>query len=122
MRNKVELVFYKGNWYHPNFFKRRKTCLKRAGYACQHCGKKQGDAYITNKGRESKIVLQAHHVNGDRTNPRAALVALCKSCHMIADAPLHRRTRHRKERDTQIAVGQLTGKWFEKGGLSVRYR
>jgi hypothetical protein len=139
MRNKVELIFCKGNWYHPNFFVRRKTCLKRANYTCQHCGRKQGDpcnevgqdrnhAYLMDlwgmkqdypraSNKDSKIVLQAHHPNNDRTNPRAVLVALCKSCHMIADGPEHdtkaRRTYYRKEREAQIATGQLAGKWLE---------
>lgn len=109
-------VFYKGNWYHKNFFKRRIICIKQANYTCQHCGKKQGDSYISKAGRESKIVLQAHHVMQDRTNPHALLIALCKSCHMKADGPTHgrerRRTYYRKQRETMIQAGQLEGMWF----------
>lgn len=104
---RIKLVFYKGNWYHPNFFKRRATCLKKAKYTCQNCNKKQGDLHISETGNVSKIILQAHHPNNDRTNSRAILVALCKTCHLKEDGAVHKITRKRKKREDEIKNGQL---------------
>jgi 5-methylcytosine-specific restriction endonuclease McrA len=108
---KQNFVFYKGNWYHRSFFKRRIVCIKKADYTCQHCGKKRGDPCVSKRGRESKVVIQAHHPNNDRLNPKAVLIALCKQCHMKADAFTHgvkgAQTKKRKQRESEISAGQL---------------
>ena len=65
----------------------RAACLKRDGYTCQICGKKQSVA----KGRECKV--QSHHLDGIEwehlvnevyrvllVNPEF-LVTICKPCH-----------------------------------------
>ena len=112
MRQRVELVMYKGNWYHPNFFTRRKRCTARG--VCLHCGKKRGEGYVTDAGRIEKVVIQAAHRDHDPRNGRAVLIPLCKQCHMSYDHQQHIRTQRRKDREAQIAIGQLVGWWFEK--------
>ena len=65
----------------------RAAALKRDGYTCQHCGKKQSTA----KGREQKV--EVHHLNGIEweniidyifrhvlVNPKE-LETICPSCH-----------------------------------------
>jgi hypothetical protein len=97
--------------YASNFRKRGPACIERAGYACQKCGLKRGDEYPNKKGGKSKAVIQAHHVNGDTENPKAELIALCKTCHLEADKELHAdncsKTWYRKERKKQRDAGQL---------------
>lgn len=104
---RVDLVLYHNNWYHPNFFTRGPSCIKRAKYTCQHCGKKRGDEYRAETGRIDCVVIQAAHVNHDPANPRAKLIALCKQCHMSYDSPTHIQTKKRKKREAMIAAGQL---------------
>lgn len=97
--------------YHPNFKRRAKLCIERAGYQCQHCSRKQGEAYVSKSGRDKKINLQAHHPNRDPMNGRAILVALCEQCHLEADkwyrAGKTRNTIYRKQREEAIKNGQL---------------
>jgi 5-methylcytosine-specific restriction endonuclease McrA len=115
MGKRVEYVWYKNNWYHPNFFTRGPYCLKRAKYTCQHCGIKRGEEYTTKEGRIDKAVIQAAHVNHDPANQRAKLIALCKPCHLRYDGPMHGKkagqTRKRKNIQKQIDNGQLTFNW-----------
>jgi 5-methylcytosine-specific restriction endonuclease McrA len=89
MGKSVKLVRYNGVLYHPNFFHRRLQCIEIFKGICQHCGKKQGDEYITQSGRKAKVILQAAHVDHDPWNKDARLIALCKSCHLKYDAPMH---------------------------------
>lgn len=111
MGNRVKLVWYKKNWYHPNFFKRGPRCIEKAKYTCQHCGKKRGEQCIAKSGRLSKVVIQAAHANHDPENGRAVLIALCKQCHMRYDGLMHgtkaKRTHYRKITEGQIEAGQM---------------
>lgn len=114
MGKRVELVWYKNNWYHPNFFKQGPLCIKRAKYTCQHCGKKANVEYVAQTGRADKVVIQAAHVNHDPWNGRAKLIALCKQCHMSYDHAEHVKTIRRNRIKTQIDNGQLVGNWYER--------
>jgi hypothetical protein len=97
----VQLIWYKKNWYHPNFFKKRKTCVKQAKYTCQRCGIRRHEEYITQDGNKAKAVMQAAHRYHDPWNPRAELICLCKPCHLWYDAPMHAdkgsKTKRRKK-------------------------
>lgn len=111
MARRTKLIWYKGNWYHPSFFKRGPLAIKRANSTCRHCGKRRGEEYTAKTGRIDKAVIQAAHVNHDPENPHAELIALCKQCHMRYDGLLHgrngRRTRLCKKREAMIQAGQL---------------
>lgn len=119
MKRRVEYVWCHGNWYHPNFFTRGPWCIKRAKYTCLHCGRKRGDAYITEKGKPDTIVIQAAHVNHDPKNPRAKLMALCKPCHMSYDGYAHWKTKRRKAREAQLGAGQLELPLFKQRSRKV---
>jgi len=111
MSKRKPLMLYNRVLYHPNFHKRARYCIKRAGYTCQHCSKKRGEEYIASTGRAHKVVIQAAHVNHDPWNGRAVLMPLCKQCHLKYDALMHgkkaRSTHYRKKSDSERAVGQL---------------
>jgi hypothetical protein len=123
MGKHAKLVLYKGNWYHPNFFKRGPYCIKRAKHTCQHCGIKRGEEYITKDGNTDKAVIQAAHVNHDPERARAKLIALCKPCHLKYDGPMHGKkagkTKRRKKVQKQIDAGQLTFNWKFKNRALV---
>jgi len=109
----AQLVWYKNNWYHPNFFTRGHLCIKRAKYTCQHCKVPRGGWYIKRDGTfaDTGAVIQACHVYRDDTwNPQAKLIALCKQCHLVYDAPMHgekgSRTKKRNAREKERAVQQ----------------
>ena len=101
--------------YHPNFKKQGPSCIKRAKYACQECGIKQGTERMSKKGNIFKEQIQAHHVNYDPGSARPKLIALCTRCHLKADKEYHgkniRRTHYRKEYEAQIQIGQMTFNW-----------
>jgi hypothetical protein len=102
----TQLVWYKKNWYHPNFFKRRKACVKQAKYTCQRCGIRRGEEYATQEGNKAMAVMQAAHLEHDTWNPRAKLICLCKPCHLWYDAPMHAdkgsNTKRRKKREKSV--------------------
>jgi hypothetical protein len=55
----------------------------------------------------TRVVLASAHLDHDPGNNRARnLAALCQRCHMLHDAPEHRRTRWRK-RFARRAMGDL---------------
>src|SRR5579859_1796142 len=97
--------------YHPNFARRARWHKKRAGYACQKCGAKQGEIRISKHGRPYKVMAIAAHVNHDPQNARAKLIILCQVCHLEHDVFEHARkarsTHYPKERDKKLQAGQL---------------
>jgi len=107
----AKLILYNGVLYHPNFFHRRFQCIEIFKHTCQHCGKKQGDEYITKNGHKSKVILQAAHLDHDPWNKNARLIALCKSCHLKYDGPMHgkkaKQTKRQKVVQKQLDAGQL---------------
>ncbi len=104
--------------YHPNFRKRAKRCIERAGYQCQHCLRKQGEEYVSKSGQKQQVALQAHHPNRDPMNGRAVLVALCVQCHLEEDkwyrAKKATSTKYRKKREAEISSGQLELPFYQK--------
>jgi hypothetical protein len=57
----------------------------------------------------TRVVLASAHLDHDPSNNRSRnLAALCQRCHMLHDAPEHRRTRWRK-RFLRRAAGDLFG-------------
>src|SRR6266849_4609754 len=111
MGRRIQLVWYKKNWYHPNFFRRRLICIRQARYTCQHCSKKRGEEYIAKTGRRQKVVIQAAHVSHDPWNGRAVLRALCKQCHMSYDHAAHLQTYYRNMTKAMLNAGQLPLQW-----------
>ena len=114
----AKLILYNGVLYHPNFFHRRFQCIQIFKETCQHCGRKQRDEYITSSGNKSKIILQAAHLDHDPWNKDARLIALCKSCHLKYDAPMHGKhgsqTKRRKAVQAMVEAGQTRLPGFEE--------
>lgn len=104
--------------YHPNFERRANWRKKRVGYACEQCGAKRHEERISREGRPYKVALNAAHVNHDPHKRDAKLIILCQVCHLRYDRDDHAdkasRTYHRKNREAQVANGQLVGIWYEK--------
>lgn len=124
MGRKNKLVLYNGVWYHPYFFVRRLQCIEMFQGICQHCGRKQGDEYTTDKGRKDKVIIQAAHLDHDPWRRDARLIALCKQCHMRYDGPMHGKkglqTKNRKKVEAQYAAGQLAFNWMIEHSKSGR--
>lgn len=74
--------------YHPNFRKRRKECLKKAGNVCQRCGIANRSITFSMDFEWYICYLHAAHVFTDqKEDPDAPLIALCPSCHWKFDHP-----------------------------------
>jgi hypothetical protein len=102
------------NDYHPNFKTRGPAYIKRKKYTCEECGRKRGDEYLTKGGKIDTIVIQAHHPNHDRMNPKAKLVALCEPCHLKADGGYHQKIRKRNAKEAELEAGQMILPGFEE--------
>lgn len=67
--------------YADNFRFRSELLKELLDRTCQCCHRKEKTEYLGKKGKTCKIVLIAHHPNGDTENPDAELVILCRACH-----------------------------------------
>ena len=53
-------------------------------------------------GKETKIVLTVHHIDGDKkNNSRHNLIALCARCHLRIDIGRHIKNRAEKKRNKE---------------------
>jgi hypothetical protein len=68
----------------------------------------------TNEGKSKKVIIQAHHPNFDKMNPRAKLVALCEPCHLRADSEHNLQVKRQQAREAEIEAGQMMLPGFGK--------
>src|SRR5260221_13327337 len=98
--------------YPENWAELARAAKERANWCCEWCGIAQGTECMSLKGKPYRIMLTVHHPNGDTENPDAQLVALCQTCHLRDDAPMHAKhaqeTMRRKRYDEALEAGQLT--------------
>lgn len=78
-----ERIFYGARWQ-----RQRAEALNRDGDTCQRCGV---------EGKAIRVGLHVHHIipfklwpDQDSANQLANLIALCPSCHKLADLAFHR--------------------------------
>lgn len=71
------------------------------------CGRKRGEEYRTKEGKLDKIVIQAHHPNYDKMNPRAKLVAICEPCHRKIEGVHCGNVKRQQAREAEIQAGQM---------------
>lgn len=79
---------------------------KRAGWACEFCGARNG---LQHPETGSTVVLTVAHLDHDTNNDSTEnLRALCQRCHLRYDHKLHRQnsaeTRRRKRHVNQIEL------------------
>ena len=77
----------------------RERILERDGRRCRVCGMKEGRRYWNLKRRRWVTVQLgvAHLDNDPRNNADTNLKALCRACHLKADAAFHRASRSRRK-------------------------
>jgi 5-methylcytosine-specific restriction endonuclease McrA len=57
---------------------------------------------VLNEGKETKIVLTVHHIDGDKANnSKQNLIALCQKCHLRLDLGRHMANRKRNKDKAQ---------------------
>ncbi|MEN8444051.1 MAG: hypothetical protein ABG776_03445 [Cyanobacteria bacterium J06555_13] len=108
--------------YPQNWKQRSLECRDSANWTCQHCHKhcrrpqESLEAFIVRTGYPSAQVkahprrwsAQAAHINHDRENPDAELIALCLPCHRRYDNPqMAKIKRLERERDGQLSLENL---------------
>ena len=94
----------------PTWTAIRQAVLERARFRCEACGQKQGKRYWNLKTSRWVIVqLGVAHLDNDPRNNDADtnLKALCRKCHLKADAAFHKRTRQARRDRARPLLAEL---------------
>lgn len=93
--------------------------IKDAGSKCELCYAPNG-CYVNRSkygvypwelahqdgGKEIKIILTVHHINGNKNDSRRQnLIALCQKCHLRLDLMKHMDNRKKHTNSNQIEIG-----------------
>lgn len=77
-RHKIIKSIENGTWFSRNLSTLRNYLIEKNGYRCNECQ--------LDKWNNLKIVLEVHHIDGDRKNNKLEnVILLCPNCHSQTD-------------------------------------